>query len=340
MSGGLDSTSVAALAGRHLQASGRPRLTAITWIFDELTSCDARTFARAVAERSGLDSIEVPADDLWPRLGAAGESMGGNSPTANPYRRLLDRAYGTARAAGCRSVLTGWSGDHLWIGTERWLADLLREGRLAEAGLEVLSELARGGSPRRGAGPVAELLRLRRRRRVSPESLPWLTPLARDLVRATEDAEADDRRQRFAGIQVWNLVAERAHASRAGADPRHPYRDRQLVEAMLAMPAHQLYRRGRAKHLLREALVGELPPEVSSSRGDRGRLDPLFRRGVFERGRDRMMSLLDQEDAVWHRYVDPRWVRQVTDNGREGGVDAVVLWSCASAELWHRRRAA
>ncbi|MDY7092498.1 MAG: asparagine synthase-related protein [Acidobacteriota bacterium] len=351
MSGGLDSTSVAALASRRLEAAGRPRLTAVTWIFDELVSCDERSFARAVAERSRLDSIELPADGLWPRVSGPGEPMGCNSPTVNPYRRLLDRAYRAAGEAGCRSVLTGWSGDHLWIGTERWLADLLREGRFAEAGREVLSELARGASPRRGAGPVAELLRLRRRRsRATAEAFPWLTAQARRHLRATEEAEAeaDERSQRFAGLQVWNLVAERGQAARSGADPRHPYRDRELVEAMLAMPAHQLYRRGRSKHLLREALAGELPTEIRTSRGDRGRLDALFRRGLFERERGRLTRLLDGQGAVWRRYVDPHWVRQAMGRdggfggrgGRGGGLEAVILWSCASAEIWHRRSAA
>lgn len=350
LSGGLDSTSVATLAARRLASAGREPLTAITWVFNELVSCDERAFARAVVEGNGLASIELPADGLWPRLGGAEAPAGDNSPTANPYRRLLDRAYQAAGEAGCRSLLTGWSGDHLWIGAERWLADLLREGRLAEAGREVFSELARGASLRRGAGPVAELLRLRRPRRPrsTAESFPWLTPWALSHLQATEEAEADERCQRFAGIQVWNLVAERAHAARTGTDPRHPYRDRELVEAMLAMPAHQLYRRGRTKHLLREALAAELPPEVQASRSDRGRLDALFRRGIFERERGNLLRLLDRQDAVWRRYVDPRWVRRAVDrgcgtgdrNGCGGGLEAVILWSCANAESWHRRRAA
>jgi asparagine synthase (glutamine-hydrolysing) len=61
MSGGLDSTSVAALA----QRSPGPGVRAYTFAFDRLTECDERTYSRAMTEELGLEVEPIAVETLW-----------------------------------------------------------------------------------------------------------------------------------------------------------------------------------------------------------------------------------------------------------------------------------
>jgi asparagine synthase (glutamine-hydrolysing) len=60
MSGGLDSTSVAALA-RRASIPGR----AYTFVFDRFAECDERTYSQAMTEELGLEVEPVEAERIW-----------------------------------------------------------------------------------------------------------------------------------------------------------------------------------------------------------------------------------------------------------------------------------
>lgn len=180
MSGGLDSTSVTALAARELERSSRgARLRSISWVFDELPAADERPFIEPTAEHLGLDSCTIPADREWPLCALESWPVPADAPWQGLYRRLQDRAYAAVRQAGATVLLTGEFGDHLYDGAAFWLRDLVVEGRRADAWRGIRRELrgqplwalARPG-PARSA--VLRLFGWRGRRKVVPE---WLTPL-------------------------------------------------------------------------------------------------------------------------------------------------------------------
>ncbi len=59
LSGGYDSSSVAALAAKELATQpGAVRLKSFTWLFDELPECDERKYAQAVVDHCGLESVD------------------------------------------------------------------------------------------------------------------------------------------------------------------------------------------------------------------------------------------------------------------------------------------
>ena len=130
MSGGLDSTSMASLAARMITPQ---QLTTISYVFDELPDCDERQYINAVKERWHTDSIQILSDDAWPYKDWENWPPNPNQPEGNPYRLIKERAYQRAHEEGFRVLLTGGFGDHLYDGTEAWMADLLQEGRLMQA---------------------------------------------------------------------------------------------------------------------------------------------------------------------------------------------------------------
>jgi asparagine synthase (glutamine-hydrolysing) len=316
MSGGLDSTSVAAIGARELRRRGEDRpMRAISWVFDELDACDERPFIDAVVSRSGIEAWWVRGDDAWPLANSSFLARNPGTPEQNAYRELKERAHLKASAVGSRVALSGASADLYSSGTEPWLWDLLRRGRVAEAATSLAVDIRQRNLRHalRRAGFGAFLRPLRALMASPVPNAPWLTEWA-----------------------ARSVTAEIYDANLAGIDLRHPYRDRRLTEFMLSVPAHQLYRHGRFKHLAREAAAGLLPPEIPA-RTEPTLLTPLFRRGIFERERAAVRRLLLTSESAWDRYVDRNWVVEILQVGPQRPHDEIVLWQCVSFESWLRR---
>ena len=109
MSGGLDSTSVAALAASQL-GSGQ-RLHTISWIFDELPQADERTFIQPMIDHHDLDATLIRGDELWPLRDRSSWPSNPNMPFESAYRPLGRAVFGALRAKGHSVLLTGEMGD-------------------------------------------------------------------------------------------------------------------------------------------------------------------------------------------------------------------------------------
>jgi asparagine synthase (glutamine-hydrolysing) len=350
MRGGLDSTPVAVLAGRELEKTGH-RLRTISWVFEELRQCDERAYMDPVIARTGAQAIRVPGDDAWPLADPETWPRNPNTPMEGLYRRLQQRIYAATRAAGAVSILSGEYGDELYSGSAWWLADLLREGRVATAAGQVMLQLGLSMTRRNPPGytlksAAARALGWRPRPR-SRERAPWLTPLAKSLLPDTEPGpdSAVQARRPTQHRSLLDEVGARAtttelhHAGRAGVDMRRPYRDRRLIELALSLPAHQLYRPGRTKWILRQAMKGLLPESVRLRQRPNSLL-PLCARGLIEREAATIRALLDAPDALWPRYVRPEWLREAFPGRFRNpvdGVELVIPWQCVCIELWQKR---
>ncbi|MEO6325464.1 MAG: asparagine synthase-related protein [Thermoanaerobaculia bacterium] len=349
MSGGMDSPSIAALAATHFAARETGRLMTFSWVFDELVECDERRWIVPLVDRFGLDSTFVRGDDAWPLRDLQRWPVDKCRPWSNAYRLLKARLYEAAGKRGCRTLLNGAFSDCFYAGYEDWMTDLVCDGRLGTAAFEALRTARRG---LRGLAGNAGIRRLGRRMllRTRPDierdarQIPWLTPYARSLLRESrgtirslaEMARRPDQYECLLGSALESETAERLPSGAGPIDVRDPFLDRRLVEFVLAVPAHQLYSRGRTKHVLREAMTGLLPAEILE-RTESTPLTPLFNRGLLEREVETMRGLLSKKDALWKRFVSadwlsdayPRRMREMLD-----GPGTLVPWQCASAQLW------
>ena len=349
MSGGLDSTSVAALAARELAAKGEAKkVLAVSWVFDELTSIDERPYMDAVVDAAGLGTLRFAGDDAWPLADPGTWPHRPDAPFEGLYPRLHQRAYAAAAGAGRRVLLTGEYGDSLYVGGADWLRDLLREGRWLAAARQLLAGLTPDNRRAPGATLGTALGRVLGGRRYGPRPVDWLTPEALAHLEAREELAppglAHGRRERWdtlldlRGSQA--VALETAPAARAGVELRRPYRDRRLIEHCLGLPAHLVFRPGWMKWVLRRAMAGILPETVRRRR-HASSLYPLFRRGVVEREAATVDALLGEPTALWPRYVRPDWLaaaRRRLHVEHRPGAAAVVVWHCICLELWSRRR--
>jgi asparagine synthase (glutamine-hydrolysing) len=349
MSGGLDSPAVAALAARELAARRPPgRLRTVSWVFDELVQCDERAYMEPMIQQYGLDAVHILADDAWPLCNLKSGPLNPNTPIDNAYRELKTRVYHAAAASGSRVLLSGAFGDALYAGAGDWLLDLLGEKRFGIAARHLFGHVRRLGLWRGMADPsIRRALGIRRPRylRRGSQKPVWLTAsawrLLEDGPQPWPPASATARRpcqwQRTLGTWAGQDPIESFHANHAGIELADPFRDRRLVEFMLAIPAHQLYNGIGYKPVLRHAMEGILPEKVRLA-GRHGTLEVLFRRGVAERGSGWVRDLLGSPSDVLRRYVDPVWLRRAVLNPTNSQRVNYLIWQCLSFELWLGRR--
>lgn len=262
MSGGLDSTSVAALA-----AQGRPAglVRALTSVHRTLARDDEERFAALAAQAIGIPWETHPLDgyglfDRWDADACPVTPM--VEPLTAVMADLLDRASAHGGVA-----LSGDGGDPL----------LLPATLPRHVGRMPLVDIARGvwrlavGDHR---PPLFGLRTTWRRLRTPPAPPPaWLAA----PLRAVYDAEAR-RREIDAAARVersvlrresvrqlrapwWPSLFESQHpaATRRPVEVYYPFFDRRVVEAALALPSYPWC---VGKRALREATEGLLPDAV------------------------------------------------------------------------------
>ena len=293
VSGGLDSSSVAALAARELRGQGRPPPLAFSWQPDLAGRPPKPEHAKeyalvdAVAAKAGLQvrHCAMGSDDivdLLRRDGAFPVAMAGNE-------YAVQRA---AAAQGIRVVLSGWGGDEgaSFNGRGTLEAMLLRGQwmRLAKACR------ARGTGPWRflidhvlpliSPALMLELRRLRhgkplrsRRGFADPAFKRRLRPRPEPLLRYL-----NARRAQLTLLQGVHLSARiedwAASGARHGIEYRYPLLDRRVLEFALGLPPEQFQRGGHSRLLMRRALREVLPAEVCShtSKADPAHTDALL----------------------------------------------------------------
>lgn len=338
VSGGLDSSPMAAVAARRLGA-GRP-LRAISWIFDRNPSCDEREYLTELYRELPLEAVQVACDDAWPLRDPATWPVHPATPEQNPYRLFHERAYA---AAGSRVLLLGIGGDQLYLGSDGFLLDLLRAGRWRSAAKEGLWHLRAGRRYRRwmlrGLVPAGLRRSLRR-----GEPRPWLTSEARDLLGEAAERPIDGRgarrpaqwRSLLDPMNGHGCSVEAYYGNRHGLETRYPFRDRRLVELMLHVPTAELYSEGLDRVVLRRAMADTVPHKVLHRRS-KASFEPVLRRGLFEEASDAVAEILDGAGRSWQEMVDPVFLASCRRGEGAGELEILVLWQCICLELWSSR---
>jgi asparagine synthase (glutamine-hydrolysing) len=269
MSGGLDSTAIAATAQRVLTGTGAGgHLRAYTVIYETLFDDPERRYAELASRGLGISTRYLPADQGLPFAGWEGEEIHAPEPVDDPYHLTRTRQLREV-AAGHRAALSGDGGDEvLW---RSYVVDLIG----AVPARELAGDLARCLLHRRrpALGIRAKVQTWRGRVEPPPPLPEWLNPeMARryDLEarsrgnggpagRATHALRPETHRR---------LSSPLVHAFLEGHDPgitgvalehRWPFLDVRLVSYLLAIPPVPWC---VDKLLVRVAMRGSLPEEL------------------------------------------------------------------------------
>lgn len=355
LSGGLDSSSVAAAAAEAVAArSAAGQLVLYHGSFEGLERCDERPWVDALTARLGLPVERIPAepDGLLP---GPGLTSWPESPFVG-WQGLQETVLRRLRRRGGRVLLTGHGGDAVAAGSALVYAD-----RLRRADLGVLREIREHGGAS-GAAPVAllahwgvlpllpaALQRGRAARRARAGIPDWIDPEFARRVGLEERLRDTPPRRRPRSLaraaireQIEHLdgVLRVVHWSRRlaashGIEVRHPFLDRRLVELVLATPPRMLFRAGSYKQLLRAAMAGRLPGVIRERRG-KAAFGPYLDACWRERGVRAVGDLLRLPALGKLGIVRPERVRRAYRDYVEGRSVSLrnYLWSIITLESW------
>jgi asparagine synthase (glutamine-hydrolysing) len=272
MSGGLDSTTLAAIAARELEHPAR--LLARTSHLPTLVPTDETRRARIVAEALGLRHALADIDGYGYREGTSLPVSDTPEPVSDPDVLALEDEL---RRASEYSPVAFWGEDPDSLLAPPHLGDLLRGDAPWRVALDVLGylrrerrrpylavrDLARGrapGPPRsadhESGGPAWLRADLRARRAERLRARPEPTHPTRSAVARRLDASH------------WQPFLESLDAGVTGVpiDVRLPFLDRRLIDFAFALPPIPWMQR---KHVLREA-ARDLVPDLARCAPKRG----------------------------------------------------------------------
>jgi asparagine synthase (glutamine-hydrolysing) len=357
LSGGLDSSSLAALAAPRL-GTGAVRLVACTFVFERLAKCDERSYSQALADALGFENLLLDAEQHW-LLENLNEDQPDLETPFSGWQACTREMYRLLRERGTRVHLTGHGADDLLTGSGLAYADLLRDGdvrAVAQAwgharaiqrpvGRALYRWLVEPLLPTRLATSVRGLTGTARR----PSTPSWIEPeLAR---RAGLDAlGSESRKPRFRQAsrqELYDTMLRSAAFSRAvswhdrmgsaeGIEVRHPFLDSRVIEYVFALPPGRLVGREGRKALLRRAMQGRLPDFVRLRR-DKTRFGPFIDVTLREKGADRIAELLHRPLMVKMGILRNDQLRSAYKAYQSGDLTHRKLWYAFTLETWLRR---
>lgn len=299
MSGGLDSSTVAATAQHVLGDTSKARLRAYSAVYDRLVPDRERDYASRVAKFCGIPLTFLVADDYQLFQHWQEGETGSPEPCDQPLG-ALDRALYEKISTHARVVLTGEGGDPCLVPSPEAIGKLVKAGKFWG--------LAKGYArcawwqqsiPRVG---LRTLLRKSRRPGKSSTLPEWIDPglaLKLDLAHRERELEAGRiptahrRPEAYQSLtEIWWTNYFELYDpgnSQHLVETRHPFFDLRLVKFLLSLPTLPWC---VGKQIIREAMAGVLPPEIV-----RRRKTPLAGNPLAE--------LLKQPQAGWIDSFEP-----------------------------------
>jgi asparagine synthase (glutamine-hydrolysing) len=366
LSGGLDSSSVAAIAS-ELVTSGATQAPACDTmsILHERTESDERRYIADAEAASPLKSHH-----LTPSL----RPLEFYRETARFYRDLPYYPNGSTadftaffqQLGNVRAWLTGGGGDEFFSGSGYGYADMIRGLHLVALTRRIRSDRELRKLDPSNYGPLellvwnglAPLVPQPVRRTIKPflpartSPLPFsITPeFARrvgyierisrqpEFPRCRDLAQLDVYRSYGAGWIAHAVEPIDRFAARLGLEARHPLYDRRVMEFAFAIPENQRLRDKEAKFVLRRAMRGLVAPSILA-RTDKAWFGYYYPETLRSFGGEKVFDSLQIEQAGW---VDGARVgnayREMEALYRERRVEYLnylaELWIVFAIEIW------
>lgn len=268
LSGGMDSTAVAAYAAPHATLHG------YTVTAERLCPGDVEGhYARLAAQSLGFTTTLHGIDEIEPFERWHEASPPFMAPVYNPYQSGHDDLLKQAVADGCRVLLSGDGGDPLMLAAPGYCASLLRNGRWGR----LLGELRGARASRghlRGMGLRGVLSLSGATPKAAPEFPSWLDSalVQRQGLRERWRAyyapvkPTTDRAQAalvdMADTAWYETRFRQDEGAGAPVVVRYPFFDARVVEFLLALPQYLV----TEKWIVRQALSNRLPEEITKRR--------------------------------------------------------------------------
>ena len=355
-SGGLDSTSVAALAHRVAEDGA----LACSATFPDYPQVDESAWLDRLEAEIGLETLRRAA--AGPGLIASGlEFMRRWELPLHVWSEAwVQPVLQGARERGAKAILGGEGGDELF-GTRFYLiADLIREGRLPSA-----AQIARGLPEVQGRAPRKAFAKILWRfgaqglppawaealwQRLAPGASPDPWWASERCIRLLREAKAPSWRS-ASGPRWWAYssytLTEGPHAfglfdhlrrrgEQAGLEARHPLYDLDLLELMMRMPPEASSVGRLNRPVFREAMTG-ISPDAVRLRPDKSMFDEVMRAALNGPEMPALRMILGHASEV-SAYLAPGALAELL-KGPSGQRESIAFWTSrvlrlAGVEVW------
>jgi len=331
MSGGMDSTFIAA----NGQKSGK-NIHTFSYVFPTMPQANETIWLDAFRNK-GFEMNTFTGESHWPLKYPWPVSL--NAPVSNPYRHLKSVIYKNAENKKIQYLLSGVFADHLYTGYIYWMVDLFkRKPLLAIKSFYSISKQHGFKTGLRQIAPAKWSAKLKFK-------APWLNKEANEQFQQSIKSLQPHKHphpQQFAltyGLTTAQSVwLDHEYSFQHNLFVRHPFRDRRIVEFLMAIPAWVLGDYNLPKKFVRESSK-DLLPDAIIRRTKTSTLEPLFVKGVLDKELEKVKGVLYDQSSQWHHYIDKKIVDDLLKNPQKNHKDLnyVVLWQCINFELWQKR---
>jgi asparagine synthase (glutamine-hydrolysing) len=374
LSGGLDSSSIAATAGQLLDESGRGPLATFSAIFDQVPRSDERKYISAAVQRGGFQPNYLAADRCDP-FQAPPEVENTQADVHGAANAFLNWGlYGMARERGVRVLLDGFDGDstishgvgflqelartNRWLALTRLMPAAARACHCSAASLWWAYVWHLGLAPRASRKVIKVARSITRRWNRCLPTKKATSPLVvlngrfaervgvrqyQAERRATALAPAQTEGEAHHQTLTWGVMPATLEmldqaAAPFGIELRFPFWDRRLIEFCLRIPGHLKIHGGYTRWILRRAMEGILPREIQWRPG-KTNLGYGFKHCLLTHGMRTLEDAITSASASLRPYICPNHFKTSLRRfrHRKGDEETLFLWQVANLARWMTR---
>ncbi len=272
LSGGMDSSYIAATAAKSYNESTEERFTAITAKSIEKRT-DESHFAKMVVDGSNLDwKITQPSkEDFLEAVDQVIETQ--EEPFGSPSIIMAFFVMKKAKEEGCTVLLDGQGGDESLLGYDRYYAAYVSQQKGIFKKIKSALEVAKNSKLSLkdvflynlyfNNAPIRALRQSKRYNYIKPEFKSFVN---KKLLQKVADANKDIKRlQEFeiTKVQLQKLLKfEDRNSMHFSIETRVPFVDYKVVELAYSLPFSYKMYEGWSKYILRRSAKGKLPDEI------------------------------------------------------------------------------
>lgn len=361
LSGGLDSSAVAASIAHHRTHAQTPKTYSM--LYDGDTFWPDRPYVYAMRGALDMDhhGRDLTHGDPMENIPHALAALDGPS-LANGLSNL-QHLYALARDQGVQTLFDGHGGDEVVSYGIGRLSELFRQHDWLTLWRESEGAAGLWATPRARvfAFYILRTHKLRGLRRILPERFMRSTArvlpdddlgqlIAPDLARSCPEPD-DLPRPPGLGVRTDRDLQEHAllqpmqpHALETltltarsyGLDLAIPFFSRDLIEFSVGLPSHWKLRGGFTRYILRESMRGRVP-DLIADRRDKNDFAGNFIRNVFRS--EAINDLTRNPSAALREYVNAKrlneiWAKVEQDHDNVSIYDARGLWFAGCLAMW------
>ncbi|MFW2948811.1 asparagine synthase-related protein [Bacillus velezensis] len=330
LSGGLDSTSIYALA--KMSEDNKQKITPVSAVFDELKECDERDLISGLLKKYNDEAIYLNFDNLLMFERFPNGIPFSDEPSVNCIS--FDFTYQIVKKSvqyGFDNILSGYAGDHLLTGSLHATRDMIEKGQLKKAFSYLTNySIATNTSAFQNFIEFTLFPNIPKHF-ISDTNSEYYSQLTNKFKKI------NNKNQQEFYYQISNakshLYTDRVIGALTGSDIHHPFLDRRLVEFMYNVPGEIRFSDVNPKYILRRSMESYLTSDITSKINKTTHIAYTYKsiRANWDKIYDFMKDAILAEEL---KLISVDYWREELDRWRNGVKVSDYFWTLFSIELW------